>query len=1071
MAHLGNTVVNGNLKILNGVQGDGSGLTALNASNIASGTLAKERLATSGATAGSYGLSANATPAFGATFNVPYVTVDTYGRTTAASTKTVKIPDTAATQSVAGLMSAADKKKLDGVATSANAYTHPTAGANTGSFGPSANATPGFGDTFNVPYVTVNSDGHTTAASTKTVKIPNTAATSSALGLVKIGSNITVSSGTISLTKANVTTALGYTPPTTNTTYSTGTTAQLIAGTDTTDRVYTPKAISDYVRPRSIEFIKTTNTAAGGALTGVTEDAALYDGKTIFLYLSYAAGSNASLNLTLADGTTTTGAKAIYWTGTARLTTHYAVGSVLSLTYVEAKDAWCRADYDTNSQGQYLYNYNTSYFKSAVVAESLAVGDSSGYAQAASGVTFDIAYPIIWVTGAKAAGGTGYSDTFLMHYDRSLANVKSTFSGTAKNMVYLVVTLSGNTATIDDTVITDVIPTTADGKIYIALGRLGNQSTGKNYFILYPAHPMFYYNNGAFRPYHFTTAAAGTSNGQVKINGTDVTVYTHPSYTARTGKPTANATPGFGDTFTISQITSDATGHVTAATDRTVKIPATAATSSALGLVKIGSNITVSSGTISLTKANVTAALGYTPPTADNDTKNTTGSTDTSSKIFLVGATSQAANPQTYSHDTVFVDTNGRVNSAAPASDANDTTVATTKWVKDQSYITSSANITGTAANVTGTVAMANGGTGKTNGKDAANALINSLDTGSSTPVDADYYISQYVSGGTSTTTYHRRPMSALYAYVKGKTDTVYAPKASPALTGTPTAPTAAATTNSTQIATTAYVKSNVPASVGSASVPVYTDSNGKITVCTSLDATKLSGTIPAACYTNTDTKVTATKTALPSSATSYYLVGSSSEATATEGVVKFGYDARFYMQAGTTSAEGKAQICLGNTTASGTAGNSTGGITLYNNKGKYAHIQPHPGDTTDRVMYTPKTGGTLVAHTTDTKIGDTNKPVYITADGVATAISYTIATSVPSGAVFTDTKNTAGSTNSTSKLFLTGATSQAANPQTYSHSSVYETNGVLNATSYSVNGHGSIQYNSTTGCIEILCA
>lgn len=37
-----------------------------------------------------------------------------------------------------------------------------------------------------------------------------------------------------------------------------------------------------------------------------------------------------------------------------------------------------------------------------------------------------------------------------------------------------------------------------------------------------------------------------------------------------------------------------------------------------------------------------------------------------------------------------------------------------------------------------------------------------------------------------------------------------------------------------------------------------------------------------------------------------------------------------------------------------------------------------------------------------------------------------------------TDTKNTAGSTNSTSKLFLIGATSQAANPQTYSRSTAY---------------------------------
>lgn len=50
-------------------------------------------------------------------------------------------------------------------------------------------------------------------------------ASSSTLGGVKIGSNITISNGTISLTKSNITSALGYTPPTTdtNTTYSAGT--------------------------------------------------------------------------------------------------------------------------------------------------------------------------------------------------------------------------------------------------------------------------------------------------------------------------------------------------------------------------------------------------------------------------------------------------------------------------------------------------------------------------------------------------------------------------------------------------------------------------------------------------------------------------------------------------------------------------------------------------------------------------------------------------------------------------------------------------------------------------------
>ena len=73
----------------------------------------------SGVTAGSYGLSAAATPAFGGTFNVPYVTVDSTGHTTAASTYAVTIPSTTASSSSAGLMSATDKAKLDGIEESA----------------------------------------------------------------------------------------------------------------------------------------------------------------------------------------------------------------------------------------------------------------------------------------------------------------------------------------------------------------------------------------------------------------------------------------------------------------------------------------------------------------------------------------------------------------------------------------------------------------------------------------------------------------------------------------------------------------------------------------------------------------------------------------------------------------------------------------------------------------------------------------------------------------------------------------------------------------------------------------
>ena len=109
------------------------------------------------------------------------ITTNTQGHVIAATAVTknditalgIPAQDTNTTYSVAtdetnGLMSAADKEKLDGIAAGANKYTLPTA-------------------------------------------------TSSTLGGVKTGSNITNSSGTISITKANVVAALGYTPPTTDT--------------------------------------------------------------------------------------------------------------------------------------------------------------------------------------------------------------------------------------------------------------------------------------------------------------------------------------------------------------------------------------------------------------------------------------------------------------------------------------------------------------------------------------------------------------------------------------------------------------------------------------------------------------------------------------------------------------------------------------------------------------------------------------------------------------------------------------------------------------------------------------
>lgn len=77
-----------------------------------------------------------------------------------------------------------------------------------------------------------------------------------------------------------------------------------------------------------------------------------------------------------------------------------------------------------------------------------------------------------------------------------------------------------------------------------------------------------------------------------------------------------------------------------------------------------------------------------------------------------------------------------------------------------------------TATNVKpvfGTLPAAYGGTGKTTLVDGANAFINALTSGTSVPVDNDYYIAQWVNGGTNTAIYVRRTHNALWGYIENK--------------------------------------------------------------------------------------------------------------------------------------------------------------------------------------------------------------------------------------------------------------------------------------------------------------
>lgn len=63
-----------------------------------------------------------------------------------------------------------------------------------------------------------------------------------------------------------------------------------------------------------------------------------------------------------------------------------------------------------------------------------------------------------------------------------------------------------------------------------------------------------------------------TNSDVTKLSGIEAGAQVNPTYTAVTGKPTANLTPAFGATATISQISQSTTGQITA-TDRTITIP------------------------------------------------------------------------------------------------------------------------------------------------------------------------------------------------------------------------------------------------------------------------------------------------------------------------------------------------------------------------------------------------------------------------------------------------------------------------------------------------------------------
>jgi hypothetical protein len=181
------------------------------------------------------------------------VTVNTAGHVTAVGTRDLSV----ATTSAAGVMSAADKTKLDGIATSANNYVHPTQTAIDVNAADNGVAV--------IDRVQVNAAGHVTAVSTRNLS----AATTSAPGHMSAADK-TKLDGIASGAQVNVGTNLAQGTRTTiavPVTSSTGSSATLEAATTSLAGVMTA---SDKTK---LDGIATGATANTGTVTSITVSA------------------------------------------------------------------------------------------------------------------------------------------------------------------------------------------------------------------------------------------------------------------------------------------------------------------------------------------------------------------------------------------------------------------------------------------------------------------------------------------------------------------------------------------------------------------------------------------------------------------------------------------------------------------------------------------------------------------------------------------------------------------------------------------------------------------------------
>ena len=654
----------------------------------------------------------------------------------------------------------------------------------------------------------------------------------------------------------------------------------------------------------------------------------------------------------------------------------------LSTVTIAASDTKVNVTLDTTSKA---YVLGTTTAPTATAAGVTSIADTGVYLGTTAGelvatkFTGDLAGNASTATLATKATGDANGNPILSNYASSLESSGNSLVLKAKN---------GDT-------LSTVTVAASDTKVNVTLG-----TTSKAYIL------------------GTTTTPTATAAGVTSIADTGVYLGTTAGELVAT-KFTGDLAGNAATATLASKATGDANGNPILST--------------------YAGSLEVSGRTLTLKAKNGDTLSTVT--TQDNDTKNTAGSTNSTSKLFLIGATSQATNPQTYSSSKVYV-TDGTVTATTFSGDlsgnATSATTATSATYDsgsneiESTYIKSISYSGNSATNAAGTAIT------------AGSAGLVTMLKGDDTPSKID--------------------IPAATASVAGLVN-----NGSQTWAGTKTFSTGVTISSGTSTKAV-FNYSDIQAGTSDSARPVWfawAGQNGTPVIDNDFTYNPSSNTLTATNFNGLATKATGDAQGNPiisNYASSLTLSGStltlkSKNDDILSQVTIAASDTKVNVTLGTTS---KAYI-LGTTT---TPTSTATGVTSIADTGVYL------GTTAGELVATKFTGdlngnaatATLADKATGDGQGDEIRSKYASSLEVSgTTLTLKAKNGDQLSQVTTqDTKNTAGSSQKATKIYIIGAESQGDNPQTYSSSKVYITDGTVTATTFS----GALSGNASTATL-----